>query len=218
MSDVASIYSRWQNLEARKAEVAEDLKELFAEAKAKGHDTKALRAAFRLADHAENETDGDREHAAKVDLYLAEISGPRAGRADARVEIIEEFAADGAVNRADPGATTDTSGDDLREPTAVVSGQITGEGDAPRETGRRSDGVASRPGSDHEMDGGAIAAVKGQARPASVVDAEPSPSSILRETKPFRPFCQNRESCAGYGHRHCYTCGKIAAAHEAVPA
>lgn len=47
----------------------------------------------------------------------------------------------------EPAAATDTAGDYLREPAAVVSGQIIREGDAPRETGRFG-GVASSPDTD----------------------------------------------------------------------
>ena len=45
---VRSAFQRWKNLEEEKARIADDLKELFAEQKAFGHNTKAMRAAFRL--------------------------------------------------------------------------------------------------------------------------------------------------------------------------
>ncbi|MEN5276307.1 GapR family DNA-binding domain-containing protein [Brucella sp. TWI432] len=49
MSDASlkSYYQRWLNREEAKQAVADDLKELFAEMKGEGHDTKAARAAFR---------------------------------------------------------------------------------------------------------------------------------------------------------------------------
>ncbi|TWH01420.1 uncharacterized protein (UPF0335 family) [Ochrobactrum sp. J50] len=46
-SRLKSFYQRWLNREEAKQAVADDLKELFAEMKAEGHDTKAVRAAFR---------------------------------------------------------------------------------------------------------------------------------------------------------------------------
>lgn len=74
MSDsLRSYYTRWQRLEEEKAALAEELKELFKQAKGEGLDTKALRAAFRLKAKQEAETDDDREHQAIVDTYLAAL-------------------------------------------------------------------------------------------------------------------------------------------------
>lgn len=49
MSDarLKSFYQRWERLEEAKKANGDDLKELFAEMKSEGHDTKAARAAFR---------------------------------------------------------------------------------------------------------------------------------------------------------------------------
>jgi len=49
MSDarLKSFYQRWERLEEAKKANGDDLKELFAEMKGEGHDTKAARAAFR---------------------------------------------------------------------------------------------------------------------------------------------------------------------------
>lgn len=46
-SRLKSFYQRWERLEEAKKANADDLKELFAEMKGEGHDTKAARAAFR---------------------------------------------------------------------------------------------------------------------------------------------------------------------------
>jgi uncharacterized protein (UPF0335 family) len=43
-----SIIERVENLERDKAEIADDIKEIFAEAKGNGFDTKALRTIVRL--------------------------------------------------------------------------------------------------------------------------------------------------------------------------
>lgn len=67
---IRSIFDRWSRLEREKATLAEDLKELFAEAKGNGYDPKALRIAFRTKTKAEAETDADRETAALADTYL----------------------------------------------------------------------------------------------------------------------------------------------------
>jgi len=87
---VRSAFKRWQNLEEEKARVADDLKELFAEQKALGHDTKAMRAAFRLKVKLDEADPAEAEHEALVDTYLAALEAPRASRAYAR-ENIEQF-------------------------------------------------------------------------------------------------------------------------------
>lgn len=90
---VRSAFKRWQNLEEEKARVAEDLKELFAEQKALGYDTKAMRAAFRLKVKLDEADPAEAEHEALVDTYLAALEAPRVSRAYAR-EKIEQFDAE----------------------------------------------------------------------------------------------------------------------------
>ena len=87
MSDqLRSIYSRWQNLEADKAAISEDLKELFAEAKSNGYNTKALREAFRTANLDNAGVTALDEHAVLVAVYLADIVGTKnAPRAHPRI-------------------------------------------------------------------------------------------------------------------------------------
>jgi uncharacterized protein (UPF0335 family) len=68
-------YDRWLRLEEAKAEIADDLKELFAELKGNGLDPKALRASFRRVrniDSAEQQ-----EQDSLVDLYVASLTGAR---------------------------------------------------------------------------------------------------------------------------------------------
>ena len=62
-----SIVERIERLEEEKATIAEDIKEVYAEAKANGFDTKILRKVVRLrkVDRAERE-----EEEALIDLYL----------------------------------------------------------------------------------------------------------------------------------------------------
>lgn len=87
---VRSAFQRWKNLEEEKARIGDDLKELFAEQKAFGHDTKAMRAAFRLKVKIDEADPADAEHEALVDTYLAALDAPRASRVYAR-ENIEKF-------------------------------------------------------------------------------------------------------------------------------
>jgi uncharacterized protein (UPF0335 family) len=67
-----TIIERIERLEADKAAVAADLKEVYAEAKGEGFDTKILRKVVRLRkqDRAKLQ-----EEEALVDLYLSAIGG-----------------------------------------------------------------------------------------------------------------------------------------------
>lgn len=94
---VMAAFERWKNLEEEKARVADDLKALFAEQKEFGHDTKAMRAAFRLKVKLEEASSKDAEYEAKVDLYLAVLNAPRASRAYAREKTGEFYAETGEV-------------------------------------------------------------------------------------------------------------------------
>lgn len=98
----------------------------------------------------------------------------------------------------EPAAATDTAGDYLREPAAVVPGQIVREGGAPRETDSQAG---------EQSQGGSV----------SGPDTDFSPPAFLTaERKVLRPNCLNPSSCASYGPRHCHTCTKAAEAKEAA--
>lgn len=62
-----SIVERVERLEEEKATIAADIKEVYAEAKANGFDTKILRKVVRLR---KVETAEREEEAALIDLYL----------------------------------------------------------------------------------------------------------------------------------------------------
>ncbi|MCG8447631.1 MAG: DUF2312 domain-containing protein [Hyphomicrobiales bacterium] len=59
--------TRIEKLEEEKATIAEDLKQVYAEAKALGFDTKTLRTVIRIRKQDQNER---REQEAMLDLYL----------------------------------------------------------------------------------------------------------------------------------------------------
>jgi uncharacterized protein (UPF0335 family) len=65
-----SIIDRIENLETEKAEVTEQIKEVFAEAKGNGYDVKTLRKVVRLRkqDRAKRQ-----EEEALLDLYLSAL-------------------------------------------------------------------------------------------------------------------------------------------------
>lgn len=61
-----SFVERIEKLEEEKKTIAEDIREVYAEAKGDGFDVKALRAVVRLY---RQDTDQRREHEALVELY-----------------------------------------------------------------------------------------------------------------------------------------------------
>ena len=71
-SRLASLIERIERLEEDKAAVAADLKEVFAEAKGEGFDTKILRKVIRLR---KQDVAKVQEEQALVDLYMSAIQG-----------------------------------------------------------------------------------------------------------------------------------------------
>ena len=71
-SQLKSIIERIERLEEDKAAVANDLKEVYAEAKGNGFDVKILRKVVRLR---KQDTAKRQEEDALVDLYLSAIGG-----------------------------------------------------------------------------------------------------------------------------------------------
>ena len=69
-SQLKAIIERIERLEEEKKAIADDIRDVFAEAKGNGFDTKTLRAVIRLRkqDKAERE-----EQEALLDLYLAAL-------------------------------------------------------------------------------------------------------------------------------------------------
>ena len=67
-----SLIERIERLEEDKASVAGDLKEVYAEAKGEGFDSKIIRKVIRLR---KQDTAKRQEEEALVDLYLAAIGG-----------------------------------------------------------------------------------------------------------------------------------------------
>ena len=175
---------RIERLEEEIKSINDDKSEVYKEARGSGFDVKTMRKviAARKLDEA------DRQEAdALFDMYMSALGMPPHVRVHVHVENIEQF-------RDDPAAATETAGDYLREPAAVVSGQIIREGDAPRETDRQAseqspgDGDASSPDTDFE------------------------PPAFLVKREPLRPHCLSPELCAsGGGSEHCHRCKKAMA-------
>ena len=71
-SQLKAIVERIERLEEDKAAVMNDLKEVYAEAKGNGFDTKVLRKVVRLR---KQDTAKRQEEDALLDLYLSAIGG-----------------------------------------------------------------------------------------------------------------------------------------------
>jgi uncharacterized protein (UPF0335 family) len=70
VDQLRSIIERIERLEEEKQAIAEDIKEVYAEAKANGYDTKTLRAVVRIR---KQDTAERQEQEALLDLYLAAL-------------------------------------------------------------------------------------------------------------------------------------------------
>jgi uncharacterized protein (UPF0335 family) len=70
VDQLRSIIERIERLEEEKQAIAEDIKEVYAEAKANGYDTKTLRAVVRIR---KQDTAERQEAEALLDLYLAAL-------------------------------------------------------------------------------------------------------------------------------------------------
>lgn len=83
---VRSFFDRWSRLEGEKQATSEDLKDLFAEAKGNGFNTKAMRAAFRVKRKRDDKPTEFDELQGEVDVYLAalgtEVAIPRDAHED----------------------------------------------------------------------------------------------------------------------------------------
>lgn len=77
-ADISAIFASWSNEEDQRGEQQERLKQLFANAKDAGYNTKALRAAFKEHYRLQNQTNEQADKRAKtegdVELYLVALA------------------------------------------------------------------------------------------------------------------------------------------------
>lgn len=182
-------------LKEEQQSIAGDIREIYAEAKGNGFDKTALGQIVAYVVKRDKDSAKFEEQSAIFDLYLAAYDDAVTAshtRAPARArENIEQF-------RDEPAAATDTAGDYLREPAAVVSGQIIREGDAPRETDHQADEQSQGDGD------------------ASSPDTDFQPPAFLAKKYVLRPHCLHPELCASSGSNHCHECRKAIAESEAA--
>ncbi|TBF08696.1 DUF2312 domain-containing protein [Rhizobium ruizarguesonis] len=188
---IKSFFQRWETLEAEKQQVADLMKDLFAEAKGFGYDTKALRAAFRLKAKQDLDSLADAEFEAIVDTYMSALNAPTVQARDARMrtrENIEEFDPITGEFVDDTNAPERPSHNDEPSPEegpqAEASPAGTGAGMLAGREGRH-EGEATSVGlpTNSQSDDDAIAAVNGKAGLANVADVEPSSSGQFDPTE-----------------------------------
>lgn len=114
---IRSFFDRWERLEGEKTAISDDLKELFAEAKGNGFDTKVLRKLFRDQVSDANER---AEFESLYELYATALNGPRVRDArDAREDDEEMDPETGEFKPAGNGAGG--AGDDAQVATVRAS-------------------------------------------------------------------------------------------------
>lgn len=175
-----SLVERIERLEAEKAEIAADIKEIYAEAKANGYDTKILRKviSIRKQDAAERQ-----EQEAMIDVYQAAL-----GMAPAREEEHTETASEAvpqSMGAAAPGARSPS------QPLASASGATSIEPGAPPS----DSGVTAGNGQ-----GGFHQPPETSAQPVAVKSPEPVPDGEgnggVDDVPDIPPFMDRRKPSA----------------------
>lgn len=163
---------RIERLEEEKKTIADDIKEVKAEAKGSGFSIPIINEIIKIRKMDRNDR---AEREALLDMYLHALGmapdpdgdddGPRGYRPDEEIdaetgEITEpqpslmagkaaaSIPPEVAAEIAEPADAAVTAGNDLRKPVAAEQGQIIREGGAPRETDRDHSGDASCPDTD----------------------------------------------------------------------
>lgn len=192
MSDegqIKSIIERVQRLQEEKRTIEDDIKEVYAEARANGYDVKVLRAVVK---HLGKNLEEVAEFDAIFDLYLQSYhAADKPSRAhaarDAGARTLEERSKDRLSEAM--ADNKDLSAEMLRD------GLISPEAHA--ENVALSDAVATKLGS-------------------GVVSTEAPAAAEPPARKPYvlRPHCQRPDMCASYGSKHCGECERLANAAE----
>lgn len=210
---IRSFFSRWQRLEEQKAEISEDLKELFSEAKSVGFDGKALRAAFRLKAKQDEADPAEAEHQAIVETYLDALNG---STRDARLrtrENIEEFDAEtGEI--LDRAARAKRRTSEAMDDNKVFSAELAAAGliseKAHAENIQLSDAIAKKFGAGVIATNPIAGSSNGRAADFGSANAGSTPAPASR----LRPHCLHPEMCASGTRDHCWSCRKVMAQSE----
>ncbi len=220
-----SFIERIERLEEEKKTIADDIKDVYGEAKGMGFEVKILKEVTKIR---KMDRDERAEREAILDTYLAAL-----GMIE-QPGLFDDEPYDAATGELSPelahtivtGMQTETGRKALITAVDIMIGREEAEEQNTLETatdanddttvvatsnGAKASAVAAEetvPNSPSEDD--AIAAVKGRARLANVVDVEPSSSVPLRQmtASDYRPNCLRPDACGASGLRHCYSCEK----------
>lgn len=201
---IRSIVERVQRLQEEKRTIEDDIKEVYAEARANGFDVKVLRAVVKHLGKDQSEVS---EFEAIFDLYLeAFTNAPRAHGASRATRTREDKPSTyperiaRPVQNANPDSLTAAQSEAAAgsTPEQGADARAVGEGDLDH----------SAQSVQFAMPSGAGEGIAHPADPAPAADAKPR--FILPPAKPLRPHCLKPEACGGTGAKHCFTCTQAA--------
>lgn len=213
--------------------IKDDIKEIYAEAKANGFDKTVLGNVVRYVEKTGEELAAEQERDALFDLYLAAYTGTPS-RTHAHAREGNHTAPSPQVVQADQGSEGPWS-------LALAAGQIQepGNGQAgekPVSAGAQStgnvDGSAGRSHSRSQLSTESTASVPVDTHSIAKInaggedvdaaadnagggDSLPAVASnvlVMPAPKPLRPWCQHLDDltkCGGYGRVHCSSCQKL---------
>lgn len=232
---ILSYFQRWQRLEEEKSALSEDLKELFAEAKGMGFDTKVMRKVFRDKTADANDR---AEFEAVYELYSAalgmsalyappdEDDEPRAHPARAR-EVIEEFDTETGEILEPTGGHTLDQGEGASAPALSPSNPVAkaSAGNAVNATTQGSERAEPQDWNGGDGAGEASRASEGAGSLAPISQAGPDkPAEVETSAAPVAPGkrrwtftdkahadCLNPEQCGGFSNLGLCTACKTAA-------
>jgi uncharacterized protein (UPF0335 family) len=189
-AELRSIVERVERLEEEIKDLNGDKRDLFAEAKSRGYDVKAIKRVIQLRRVEPTERT---EFEAIVETYMAALgmlpSGVAGAGARARVESTTE------IPSHDP-ETGEITEQESREGASSATAERAPEAPA----GNRPAETAA---TEHQSPVG--------------VRQEPSPETPSSGGgSKIRPHCLHPEMCAGYGSKHCHACEKARAESEAA--
>ncbi len=241
-----SFIERIERLEEEKKILADDIKDVYGEAKAMGFDTKILRKVISIR---KIDADVRAEQEAILDTYLQALGMIQMDMFDEPETSPKLVATVGTAMQTQAGRAALLTAVDIMIEREEHIDPTTGEflANAPR-----SDGGLDLPTNSNtqsaEIDGGSappservspavdtgivVASTGGENVESSAtragleggpVNLEPSGPEAERATSftakppsPLRPHCRQPEACGGYGRNHCHTCAK--AMREREPA
>jgi uncharacterized protein (UPF0335 family) len=215
---------RIERLEEEKKTIADDIKDVYGEAKAMGFDSKILRKVISIR---KQDADERAEQEAILDAYLHALGM-------IQIDMFEEPEAETSAKLVATVTTGMQTQAGRAALLAAVDIMIDREERIDAETGEilddhtdiaaASQGEAEVPSAERETDreaadtlAGANAGgidVDGSAERASPVATSSGPdvkwaqNSTAKPKSVLRPHCRNPEACGGYGTNHCHTCLK----------